>query len=145
MPESLSSEAKALIDRANFAHLATLMPDGSPQSVPVWVGREGDRLLVCTSEGSLKGRNTRRDPRVALSIVDFHDPYEEVQLRGRVVERRPDPDLTIMDPISHKYTGKPFPMRGREARVALVIELDKVRYTRLPFAHTPPSASHDRR
>src|SRR5688572_4499146 len=138
MPESLPAEAKALIDRANFAHLATLMPDGSPQSVPVWVGREGDRLLVCTSEGSLKGRNTRRDPRVALSIVDFDDPYEEAQLRGRVVERRPDPDLEIMDPVSHKYTGKPFPMRSSEGRVALVIEVDKVRYTKLPFAHTPP-------
>ena len=140
MPVSLSPEAKALIDRPNFAHLATLMTDGSPQSVPVWVGRDGDRLLVCTNEGSLKGRNTRRDPRVALSIVDFRDPYEEVQVRGRVVERRPDPDLAIMDPVSHKYTGKPFPMRGREGRVALVIELDKVRYTKLPFAHTPPSS-----
>ena len=83
MPVSLSPEAKALIDRPNFAHLATLMEDGSPQSVPVWVGREGDRLFVCTGEGSLKARNTRRDPRVALSIVDFHNPYEEVQLRGR--------------------------------------------------------------
>ena len=138
MPAPLSAEAKALIDRANFAHLATLMADGSPQSVPVWVGREGDRLLVCTSEGSLKGRNTRRDPRVAVSIVDLDNPYEEVQLRGRVVERRPDPDLAIMDPVSHKYTGKPFPMRGREGRVALVIEVDKVRYTKLPFSHTPP-------
>jgi hypothetical protein len=102
------------------------------------VGREGDRLLVCTGEGSLKARNTRRDPRVALSIVDFHNPYEEVQLRGRVVERRPDPDLAIMDPVSHKYTGKPFPMRGGEGRVALVIEVDKARYTKLPFAHTLP-------
>jgi len=138
MPVPLSPEAKALIDRPNFAHLATLMEDGSPQSVPVWVGREGDRLLVCTGEGSLKARNTRRDPRVALSIVDFHDPYEEVQLRGRVVERWPDPDLAIMDPVSHKYTGKPFPMRGGEGRVALVIEVDKARYTKLPFAHTPP-------
>jgi PPOX class probable F420-dependent enzyme len=138
MPVPLSPEAKALIDRPNFAHLATLMEDGSPQSVPVWVGREGDRLVVCTSEGSLKGRNTRRDARVALSIVDFHNPYEEVQLRGRVVERRPDPDLKVMDPISHKYIGKPFPMRSYEGRVALVIELDKVRYTKLPFEHTPP-------
>jgi PPOX class probable F420-dependent enzyme len=138
MSVPLSAEAKALIDRPNFAHLATLMPDGSPQSVPVWVGREGDRLVVCTSEGSLKGRNTRRDARVALSIVDFHNPYEEVQLRGRVMERRPDPDLKVMDPISHKYTGKPFPMRSYEGRVALVIELDKVRYTKLPFEHTPP-------
>jgi PPOX class probable F420-dependent enzyme len=138
MPVALSAEAKALIDRPNFAHLATLMADGSPQSVPVWVVREGDRLLVCTGEGSLKGRNTRRDPRVALSIVDFDDPYEEVQLRGRVVERRPDPDLAIMDPVSHKYTGKPFPMRGSEGRVALVIEVDKARYIKLPFSHTPP-------
>lgn len=138
MPTSLSAEARALIDRPNFAHLATLMADGSPQSVPVWVGREGDRLLVCTSEGSLKGRNTRRDPRVALSIVDLDNPYEEVQLRGRVVERRPDPELKVMDPVSHKYTGKPFPMRSSEGRVALVIEVDKARYTRLPFAHTPP-------
>lgn len=138
MPTPLSAEAKALIDRPNFAHLATLMVDGSPQSVPVWVGREGDRLLVCTGEGSLKGRNTRRDPRVAVSIVDHDNPYEEVQLRGRVVERRPDPDLAIMDPVSHKYTGKPFPMRGAEGRVALVIEVDRLRYTKLPFAHTPP-------
>ncbi len=51
MPAPLSPEATALIDRPNFAHLATLMADGSPHSVPVWVGREGDRLLVCTSEG----------------------------------------------------------------------------------------------
>jgi PPOX class probable F420-dependent enzyme len=138
MPAPLSAQARALIDRPNFAHLATLMADGSPQSVPVWVGRDGDRLIVCTGEGSLKGRNTRRDPRVALSIVDLHDPYEEVQLRGRVVERRADPDLAIMDLISHKYTGKPFPMRGREGRVALVIEVDRERYTKLPFAHTPP-------
>jgi PPOX class probable F420-dependent enzyme len=138
MPTPLPAEAKALIDRPNFAHLATLMADGSPQSVPVWVGREGHRLLVCTSEASLKGRNTRRDPRVALSIVDLNDPYEEVQLRGRVVERRPDAELKIMDPVSHKYIGTPFPMRSAEGRVALVIEVDKVRYTKLPFSHTPP-------
>jgi len=140
MPTPLSAEITQLVDRPNFAHLATLMPDGSPSSTPVWVGREGDRLLVGTSEGSLKARNTRRDPRVALSIVDFHDPYMEAQLRGRVVERRPDPELKIMDPISQKYIGKPFPMRSYEGRVALVIEVDKARYLKLPFEHTPPRA-----
>jgi PPOX class probable F420-dependent enzyme len=138
MAIALSDDIKKLIDGPNFAHLATVMPDGSPQAAPVWVSREGDRIVVGTSESSLKARNTRRDPRVALSIVDFHNPYEEVQLRGRVVERWPDPDLAIMDPVSHKYTGKPFPMRGGEGRVALVIEVDKARYTKLPFAHTPP-------
>jgi PPOX class probable F420-dependent enzyme len=133
----LSSGIRALLDAANFAHLATLIPDGSPQSVPVWLGREGDRILICTGEGSLKANNTRRDPRVALSIVDFHDPYQEAQLRGRVVERRPDSDFKYMDPISHKYTGKPFPFRSPEGRVALVIDIEKSRYTKLPFQHTP--------
>ena len=134
----LSEEVRQLLDRPNFAHLATLMPDGSPQSVPVWLGREGDRIVICTGENSLKARNTRRDARVALSIVDFDDPYIEAQIRGRVVERRPDPDLKVMDPISHKYTGKPFPFRNPEGRVALVIEVEKARYTKLPFQHTPP-------
>jgi PPOX class probable F420-dependent enzyme len=134
----LTEEIKQLLDGANFVHLATIMPDGSPQSVPVWAGREGDRIVICTGEGSLKARNTRRDPRVALSVVDFHDPYKEAQIRGRVVERRPDPELKTMDIISHKYIGKPFPMRAPEGRVALLIEVDKARYTKLPFEHTPP-------
>jgi len=138
MAMSLSNEIRALIDRPNFAHLATLMSDGSPQSVPVWVGREGDRILIGTGEGSVKAKNTRRDPRVSLSIIDFHDPYREAQLRGRVVERRPDNDLKFLDAISHKYIGKPFPFRGPEERVALVIAIEKARYTKLPFEHTPP-------
>ena len=137
MAVPLSTEIKALLDRPNFAHLSTLMADGSPQSVPVWIGRDGDRVLICTGEGSLKARNTARDPRIALSVVDFDNPYEEVQLRGHVVERRPDRDLKLMDPISHKYTGKPFPFRSPEGRIALVIEFDKARYTKLPFEHTP--------
>lgn len=133
----LSNDIKSLIDRPNFAHLATLMSDGSPQSVPVWVGREDDCVLICTGESSLKARNTIRDPRVALSLIDLHNPYEEMQLRGRVVERRPDREFRYMDPISQKYTGKPFPFRNPEGRVALVIEFDKAKYTQLPFEHTP--------
>jgi PPOX class probable F420-dependent enzyme len=119
----LSNEIRALLDSPNFAHLATLMPDGSPQSVPVWIGREDDRVLICTGESSLKGKNTKRDPRVSISVVDYHDPYKEAQLRGRVVERRPDGDFKYLDQISIKYTGKPFPLRGPEGRVALVIEI----------------------
>src|SRR5229473_426086 len=90
MAMALPEDVKKLIDGPNFAHLATIMPDGSPQSAPVWVLREGERILVGTGEASLKARNTRRDPRVALSIVDVKDPYTEAQLRGRVVEFRPD-------------------------------------------------------
>jgi PPOX class probable F420-dependent enzyme len=138
MAALISSEAKQLIDRPNFAHLATLMYDVSPQSVPVWIGREDEYLIICTGEGSLKAKNTKRDPRVAISIVDLHNPYEEVQIRGQVVERRPDSDFKYMDAISHKYTGKPFPFRSPEGRVALMIAVEKVRYMKLPFEHTPP-------
>ena|ERR1700751_618492 len=137
MPMTLPHDIKRLIDGANFAHLATLMPDGSPRSVPVWIGREGDRIIICTGESSLKAKNTRRDPRIAVSIVAFDDPYQEARIRGRVVERRLDPDLKTMDPISNMYTGKPFPFRSPEGRVALVIEVEKACYTKLPFRHTP--------
>jgi PPOX class probable F420-dependent enzyme len=137
MAIALSPDAKKLIDRPNFAHLATLMPDGSPTSTPVWIGREGDQIVICTSESSLKSRNMLRDPRVSLSIVDFSNPYEEVQIRGRVVERRADAELKTMDLVSHKYIGKPFPMRGYEGRVALIVEVEKERYAKLPFEHTP--------
>ncbi len=137
MAVPLSDEIKALLDGPNFAHLATVMADGSPHVDPVWVGREGDRILVGTGEGTLKARNTRRDPRVALSLVAFDDPYSEAQVRGRITERRPDPNLAVMDAISRKYTGKEFPWRNPEGRVILVIEAERARYAKLPFRHTP--------
>lgn len=73
----LSEEVKALLDGPNCAHLTTLIPNGSPQRAPVWVGREGNHILIRTGEGSLKAKNTRRDTRIALSIVDFRDPTKK--------------------------------------------------------------------
>ena len=138
MGAPLSDDVKALIRGANFAHLSTLMPDGSPQAAPVWVDLEGDRILVATGEGSLKAKNTKRDARVALSVVAFDNPYAEAQLRGRVAERWTDADFRIMDRISRKYIGKEFPMRDNPGqRVVLVIEIERARFVKLPFTHTP--------
>jgi hypothetical protein len=106
----------------------------------VWVTREGDRILVGTGEGSLKAKNTRRDPRVALSIVDIHDPYTEAQLRGRVVERRADPAFVVKDATAQKYTGKDFPWRNPDG-VTLVIEVDRAKFAKLPFTHAPAAAA----
>ena len=136
---ALSSDAQALVDGPNFAHLATIMPDGSPQSAPVWVAREGDLILIATEEASLKAKNTKRDPRVSLSIVDFRDPYSEVQIRGRVVDRRPDSSLNFLDAISRKYVGKPWPYRDIAGPIVLAIEVLKARYSKEPFEHTPPT------
>ena len=135
MATALTADIMRLIDARNFAHLATIMRDGSPHSAPVWIGREGNRLIVCTDETSVKARNTTRHPRVAISIIDLKDPYSEAQLRGRVVERRLDSDFKLLDRISKKYVGAPYPDHS-EPGIALVIEIDKARYSKEPFEHT---------
>ena len=59
----MTAEVRRLLDRPNYAHLATLMPDGAPHSVPVWIVIEGDHLAILTGPGSRKARNIERDPR----------------------------------------------------------------------------------
>jgi PPOX class probable F420-dependent enzyme len=136
--EQLSEDVKALIRGANFGHLATLMADGSPHVDPVWIDLEGENIIVCSGSGSLKARNTKRDPKVGLSVIAMDNPYREAQLRGRVVEQRSDSDFKVMDRVSHKYTGKPFPFRDKPAeRMVLVIAVERARYLSLPFVHAP--------
>ena len=128
---------KRLIDGPNFAHLATIMPDGSPQSAPVWVTREGDRILVGTGEGSLKAKNTRRDPRVALSIVDFGDPYTEAQLRGRVVERRPDPSFDGEGRHLAQVHRQGRSRGGTPTRSPSSSRWTGSKFAKMPFTHAP--------
>jgi len=136
--EQLSEEIKELIRGANFGHLATLMRDGAPHVDPVWIDLEGETIIVCSGTGSLKARNTKRDARVGLSVVAMDNLYKEAQLRGRVIEQRPDPHLTAIDRVSRKYTGKPFPFRDKPAeRLVLVIAVERARYLVLPFVHAP--------
>ena len=130
MTAPLSEEARALLDAANFAHLSTLMPDGAPKAEPVWVLRDGDDVLVTTDAKSLKVANVQADGRVALSIVAFDDPYEQLLIRGRVAEVRPDPDLVVLDRFSEKFLGVPFPRRKWAERVILVVEPSLARYYR---------------
>ncbi len=83
---TLSEDVRRLLDGPNLAHLATLIPDGSPQVSPVWVDRDGDQILANTAEGRLKARNIRRDPRVALSLTDSQNAHSRLLVRGRVVD-----------------------------------------------------------
>ena len=133
----LSEDAKRLLDGANFAHLSTLQEDGSPKVEPVWVGRDGDQVLVTSDANTLKGRNIDRDLRVALSIVDFDNPYEQLLIRGRVVEVRPDDDLAYLDSLSMRYTSAPFGRRKWKRRAIYVIEATVARYYQSPLVHNP--------
>jgi PPOX class probable F420-dependent enzyme len=140
MSKPLSDDAKRLIDAPNFAALTTLMDDGWPKTEPVWVGRDGDRIVIATDRKSIKSINIERDPRVALSITDYVNPYEQLLIRGRIVEARDDNDMTVMDALSRKYLGGPFPRRKWSSRVAYYIEADVARYYLSPLQHTPPKA-----
>jgi PPOX class probable F420-dependent enzyme len=140
----LSPAAEALIDGANFAHLATLMPDGAPKVEPVWVGRDGHLLLIATDAGTLKAKNAAGDPRVALSVTAFDNPYEQLLVRGRVVEVRPDDDLRVLDALSRKYLGEPFARRRWSQRIVLAIQPDVARHYTSSLRHPPadrPGAS----
>lgn len=92
-----------LVDGKNFAFLATLMADGSPQVTPVWVDRENDAIIINTVKGRTKQRNIDRDPRVALAIVDWKNPYTWAQIRGRVVEQTTKDARKHIDKLSKKY------------------------------------------
>jgi PPOX class probable F420-dependent enzyme len=128
-------DVRSLFEAANFGHLATLMSDGSPHSVAVWVGLEGDRVAFFTQPESLKARNLARDPRVAISITDHDNPYRTARIRGRVTTTLTGDDaLEVIDRLSQRYTGRPFPMRSG---VVYLVEPEKVGFMELPFADRP--------
>jgi len=100
-----------LFSKRAFAHLATLMPDGSPQLSPVWVDYDGQYVLVNTSRGRQKDSNVRRDPRVALAIQDPDNPYRKLLLRGKVLEIIADGAEEHIDILAVKYTGEKYAWR----------------------------------
>src|SRR5262245_17262816 len=123
---TLREDVRGLIDGANYAHLATLLPSGAPHSVPVWVGMEDGRIALMTSPNSRKARNLERDPRVALSIVDQARPLVMAAVRGRVTERvEGERGWAIIDRLSQKYLGQPYPLRTD--RVVYLIEPEHAR------------------
>jgi PPOX class probable F420-dependent enzyme len=138
LARKLNDDMKRLIDGANFAHLATLQADGAPKVEPVWIGREGDRLLIATDRRSLKSINIERDPRVAISLVARENPYEQLLIRGRVVETRDDADLAGLDALSAAYLGRPFPRRKWSSRVLFVIEPSVARHYVSPLVDPRP-------
>lgn len=117
-----------LFSKPAFAHLVTLMPDGSPQVTPVWVDLQDGMLVVNTAKGRLKDRNMRRDPRVALEISDPANPYRYIQIRGRVAEATEQGADGHIDKMAKKYLNKdtyPFRQPG-EVRVLYKIKPERI-------------------
>src|SRR5918992_3887794 len=106
----------------NFATITTLLPDGHPQAQVMWVGTDGEHLLINTEVPRQKYRNVERDPRVTLTIWDREDPYRFVEVRGEVVEKVRGPEAREhIDELSQKYRGRLYQTRIRSERVVLRI------------------------
>lgn len=120
----MNPEIRRVLDGTPIAHIATVLPDGAPHSVPVWIGTEGDHVAILTGPGSRKARNLRRDPRVALSLTPPDDPFQPIMLRGGVVEWLDgEAGWEAVDRIAGKYIGGPYPRD--EERIVALIRLDR--------------------
>jgi PPOX class probable F420-dependent enzyme len=104
----LTDQVRTLFDGRNFAVLSTLEPDGRPHSTVVWVKRDGDDLVFALPKSRRKTANLNRDPRAAVVIFDAANPYESVLVQG-TASIEDDPDGVLIDELSHKYTGGPYP------------------------------------
>jgi PPOX class probable F420-dependent enzyme len=106
----LDPDVRHVLDGTSIAHLATILPDGSPHTVPLRIGAHGDRIVFLTGPGTRKARNLRRDPRVALSIAPADNRSRQLSsVAGSSKWLEGDVAWEIIDQLSTKYTGAAYP------------------------------------
>jgi PPOX class probable F420-dependent enzyme len=124
----IEGRAEELLKAKNFCVLATLRPDGSVHGVPVWVDVKDGRPVLNTVEGRAWPRNLERDPRVTLTVQNMENPYEYVEIRGRVAERTHEGADEHIDALAKKYMDQDvYPLRKPgEQRVIIRVEPEHV-------------------
>jgi PPOX class probable F420-dependent enzyme len=129
MAAKLTQKQIALLtDGKNFASVGTLMPDGSPQVTPVWIDWDGSHVVFNTEEKRAKVRNLKRDPRLTVTVLNEANPYEYVEIRGRVVDMTTDGAAAHIDKMAKKYLGQDkYPLnQPGDVRVIVKIEPERV-------------------
>jgi len=116
-----------LFQKKAFAHVATIMPDGSPQVTPVWVDYDGRYVRINSARGRTKDKNLRRNPNVALAIQDPDNPYRYLQVRGRVVEITEAGADDHINKLSQKYVGKPVYEGRQPGEVRVMYKIDPLK------------------
>ena len=115
-----------LTTKKALAHLATVMPDGSPQVTPVWVDLAGENVRVNSARGRVKDKNMTRDAKVAVSVVDPENPYRSISIRGRVVNITEEGADAHIDAMAKKYLGvDSYPMR-RPDEVRVIYDIEPI-------------------
>ena len=125
MPDSHAIPEKYLdlFNKKAFANLGTLMPDGRPQVTPVWIDYDGEHVIFNSAKGRQKDRNVRREPRVALAIMDPDNPYRYLEIRGRVVEITEQGAAAHIDKMAQKYIGKDKYPWGKPGEVRVIYKI----------------------
>jgi PPOX class probable F420-dependent enzyme len=121
MPTALSDTARRLLDDKTYVTIATVNPDGSPQSTVVWAKRDGDDVLMSTTSTRRKARNLRRDPHVSVSFFDPDNPFVYAEIRGAATLSE-EGGRELIEELSEKYTGEPYPAEP-EGTVRVVIRV----------------------
>ena len=124
----LTDEVKKLVDGKNFASVATLMPDGSPQVATVWIDRDGDTIVLNAAKSRQRTKNLKRDPRVAICIFDQNNPYSSASIRGKVVDITEKGAEEHIDKMNMKYHGTPkYPYHTpNDPRVVIRVEAKRI-------------------
>lgn len=131
MGEKIPEKFLDLFEQPAFGHLATLMPDGSPQVSPVWVDFDGEYLIVNSEAGRQKDLNMRRDPRVAVEVQDSHNPYRYLLVRGKIVEITVEGAEASIDKLAMRYTGEMYKNKNPNSpRVIYKVEPLHIRTSR---------------
>ena len=121
MNPKLPASHRDLLDRPLFAHLATLRPDGSPQSSVMWFAWDGSRARFSHTTARQKYRNLVADGRVSFHVQDPDNPYRTLEIRGRVESMQPDTDATFYRSLQKRY-GVETPVFDADIRVVIVVE-----------------------
>ena len=123
MPVQLTDAQKKFLTDKNFAHIATINKDGSPQVTPVWVELDGIHVIVNSEITRRKVRNLKRDPRVSLSVQDDANPYQYIEIRGRVTEITDKGGDAGIDKLAKKYMGVDKYPLNKPGDVRVVIKI----------------------
>ena len=124
----IEDKIRQLASGPNFGTIATLLPDGSPATHVMWVDCDDEHMLVNTETGRAKFANIERDPRVSIVVWNADDPYDYVEVRGKVVETMAGAEARAhIDELSHKYHGKAYSNPIETERVILRVAPERQR------------------
>lgn len=116
-------ELEDIFTKRSFGHVATIGPNGEPQSSPVWIDWDGTYLKFSQTDTRQKYRNLQREPRIAVSVHDPDQPYRYVEVRGKVARIEDDPDKTFINKMAKKYINEdvyPWSQPGEQRLVVYV-------------------------